>query len=279
MDLTQTILELKENTSKLVERFTTQADKWDQQVKNLVNEGKTKINNFIAGARGEYPASSLLLNPYFNLEDKGFPKYWELNNASWNCNHSFGLGVSDLTYELVPLAPVGDPGQKHWDSSIKEIFAKALGIPLRRCGALVGSMKILVFHGKTRTECHSSFHIRQRIFNYSKKAFSGGAYVYCDRWDLVDGARVDLRCNHARWGSSRGGSIRYNQGNEGVIKVTKSEKQSVGIRGITIGVKFKKTSTPENFTFAIAAPWLVCGYADDFVPPAIPELILNQIGG
>jgi hypothetical protein len=274
MDLTKAILELKENTSKLVERMATQSDKWDQQVKNLVNEGKTKINNFIAGARGEYPASSLLLNPYFNLEDNGFPKYWSLDNNDWNCNHEFGLGVSDLTYELVPLAPVGDPGQKHWDSSMKEMFANALGISLRNCGALVGSMKILVFHGKTKTECHSSFQIYQRIFNYSKKAFSGGAYVYCNRWDLVVGTQVRLRCNYAR----RGG-VKYDQGNEGVMKITTSVSDPVGIRGITIGVKFTKTSTPENFTFAIAAPWLVCGYADDFVPPAIPELILNQIGG
>ena len=44
MDLTQTILELKENTSKLVERMATQSDKWDQQVNDLVNYGKSKID-------------------------------------------------------------------------------------------------------------------------------------------------------------------------------------------------------------------------------------------
>jgi hypothetical protein len=37
MDLTQTILELKENTSKLVERMATQSDKWDQQVQEAVS--------------------------------------------------------------------------------------------------------------------------------------------------------------------------------------------------------------------------------------------------
>ncbi|GAB6075693.1 hypothetical protein [Desulfurobacterium crinifex] len=50
MDLTQTILELKENTSELLQRWTTQSDKWNQQVNDLVNYGKSKIDGFIAGA-------------------------------------------------------------------------------------------------------------------------------------------------------------------------------------------------------------------------------------
>jgi len=32
MDLTKAILELKDKTSQLLERFTTQADQWDQKV-------------------------------------------------------------------------------------------------------------------------------------------------------------------------------------------------------------------------------------------------------
>ena len=43
---------------------------------------KSQVDGFIAGARGEYPASSLLLNPYFNLENNGFPKYWDLTMAT-----------------------------------------------------------------------------------------------------------------------------------------------------------------------------------------------------
>jgi len=276
MDLTEAILDLKDKTSQLVERFTTQADQWDQKVNDAVNYAHTQVDNFIAGARREYPVSSLLINPYFNIEngDSGFPKYWTLQNNDWNCNHPFGLAVTDLTYELISLAPAGNAGKKYWDSSMKKMFAQALGISLRRCGALVGSAKILAFHGKTRTECHSSFQIYQRIFNYSKKAFSGGAYVYCNRWDLVVGAQVKLKCNYARWGGSK-----YLEGNEGVIKLVSREQSGTGIRGITIGVKFAKTDTPQDFTFAIAFPWLVCGYSDDFVPPAIPEMILNQLGG
>ncbi len=46
-DLTQMILELKNNTSQLLERWATQSDKWDQQV----NEAKTKVDSFIAGAK------------------------------------------------------------------------------------------------------------------------------------------------------------------------------------------------------------------------------------
>jgi len=50
MDLTKAILELKDKTSQLLERFTTQADKWDQKVNDAVNYAHTQVDNFIAGA-------------------------------------------------------------------------------------------------------------------------------------------------------------------------------------------------------------------------------------
>jgi hypothetical protein len=55
MDLTQTILELKENTSQLLERWTTQSDKWDQQVQAKINE----LEQWRQGVRGEYPVISI----------------------------------------------------------------------------------------------------------------------------------------------------------------------------------------------------------------------------
>jgi len=50
MDLTQAILELKNKTAQLLERFTTQADKWDKKVNDAVNYAHTQVDNFIAGA-------------------------------------------------------------------------------------------------------------------------------------------------------------------------------------------------------------------------------------
>jgi len=61
MDLTQVILDLKDKTSQLVERFTTQADQWDQKVNDAVNYAHTQVDNFIFGARGEYPVTPNLL--------------------------------------------------------------------------------------------------------------------------------------------------------------------------------------------------------------------------
>ena len=91
MDLTQTILELKENTSKLVERMATQSDKWDQQIKDLVKYGKSKIDGFIAGARKEYPALNLYKNPLFKGE-----KGKDFSFGGWNPRkHKY-------TYEAVP---------------------------------------------------------------------------------------------------------------------------------------------------------------------------------
>ncbi|WP_163328729.1 hypothetical protein GFV12_03180 [Desulfurobacterium thermolithotrophum] len=91
MDLTQTILELKENTSKLVERMATQSDKWDKQVNDLVNYGKSKIDGFIAGARKEYPALNLYKNPLFKGE-----KGKDFSFGGWNPQkHKY-------TYEAVP---------------------------------------------------------------------------------------------------------------------------------------------------------------------------------
>ncbi|GAB6075797.1 hypothetical protein [Desulfurobacterium crinifex] len=59
-DLTELLLEVKDNTSQLLERWTTQSDKWDQQVNDLVNYGKSKIDGFIAGARGEFVGTQLI---------------------------------------------------------------------------------------------------------------------------------------------------------------------------------------------------------------------------
>jgi len=74
MDLTKAILELKENTSKLVERMATQSDKWDQQVNDLVNYGKSKIDGFIAGARREFGTVNLLKNTQFlDSDGDNFP--------------------------------------------------------------------------------------------------------------------------------------------------------------------------------------------------------------
>jgi len=68
MDLTKAILDLKNDTSQLVERFATQADKWDQKVNDAVNYAHTQVDNFIAGARGEYPAVNLYKNPLYKGE-------------------------------------------------------------------------------------------------------------------------------------------------------------------------------------------------------------------
>jgi len=54
MDLTKAILELKDKTSQLLERFTTQADQWDQKVNDAVNYAHTQVDNFIAGAEARF---------------------------------------------------------------------------------------------------------------------------------------------------------------------------------------------------------------------------------
>ncbi|SMO58987.1 hypothetical protein SAMN06269117_1131, partial [Balnearium lithotrophicum] len=64
MDLTQAILELKNDTSQLVERFATQADKWDQKVNDAVNYAHSKVDGFVAGVRGEFPS----VNVHFNSQ-------------------------------------------------------------------------------------------------------------------------------------------------------------------------------------------------------------------
>jgi len=93
MDLTKAILELKENTSKLVERMATQSDKWDQQVKDLVNYGKSQIDGFIAGARGEFPVINLF--PF--TRDFGYTQDYDSNIPSpkgiyfWIANGSIQL--------------------------------------------------------------------------------------------------------------------------------------------------------------------------------------------
>jgi hypothetical protein len=46
-DLTELLLEVKDNTSQLLERWTTQSDKWDQEVQ----EAAAKVDSFIASAK------------------------------------------------------------------------------------------------------------------------------------------------------------------------------------------------------------------------------------
>ena len=144
-------------------------------------------------------------------------------------------------------------------------MAEATGICIRHCGALRGAVNILVFHGKTRTECHSSFQIGQDVFAWSRKVFSAGCYVYCNRWDLLHGVGIRTGCEFARWG----GAV-FQDATEGVLKIVVINRDNSikkGIRGIRIGAKVKQTDTPQEFTIAFVFPWLVCGYADDFVPP------------
>ena len=102
MDLTQTILELKENTSKLVERMATQSDKWDQQVNDLVNYGKSQIDGFIAGARGEYPFVNLIKREHWRFE----------KDDAGNFQHPFNFWTSNSVSPTLSFVDMSDPTQR-----------------------------------------------------------------------------------------------------------------------------------------------------------------------
>lgn len=224
--------------------------------KNIDNVGKIidNINSF------QSPSLNLVVNPYFNVtDDNGFPKYWSINNSNWSCNHSFGLDVKDLSWELINFAPVGE----YWDNPILSNLADSIGIEIRRCGSvnIRNPIKVLVFKGKTRTECHCSFQIMQRVSRfYSTKNMSAGVYIYSNRWDLVNGSEIMVDCKSARWGG------RKHNGTEGVLKLISNNinVRNFGARGITIGVKFNKTQSEEEFTVAFALPFVTIGYSDLF---------------
>jgi len=112
MDLTKAILELKENTSKLVERMATQSDKWDQQVNDLVNYGKSKIDGFIAGARGKFPLPENLIANSFMIDvdsNTGAPVGYSAQGVTIQAVHPFTKAFEGPYVAEKPANAVDDP--------------------------------------------------------------------------------------------------------------------------------------------------------------------------
>ena len=60
MDYESKLTELINTETQIIERVSTRFQEWD----NAVNEAKQRLDNFIQGARGEFPAVNLLKNSY-----------------------------------------------------------------------------------------------------------------------------------------------------------------------------------------------------------------------
>jgi len=102
MDLTQAILELKNKTSQLVERWATQSDKWDKQVNDAVNKVKSQVDNFIAGARSEFPLFPLHENPSF-IKDNGDGTYSVYGLYSVYTYGNPSVSISIVDDDTLPL--------------------------------------------------------------------------------------------------------------------------------------------------------------------------------
>jgi len=113
MDLTKAVLELKDKTSQLLERFTTQADKWDQKVNDAVNYAHTQVDNFIAGARSEFGAVNIIPDPYLKYQGTDSNGNPTGRGKFWNSFYYHGTNPSWKFIDLpdnVWSAPSYDPG-------------------------------------------------------------------------------------------------------------------------------------------------------------------------
>jgi len=125
MDLTKAILELKDKTSQLVERWATQSDKWDKQVNDAVNKVKTKVDSFIANARREYPSLNLYKNPLFKGE-----KGKDFSFGGWNPRgHKY-------TYEAVSWDY--NDTTKQMAQKIRSVITDDNGNLAVRCCSIIG---------------------------------------------------------------------------------------------------------------------------------------------
>jgi len=119
MDLTKAILELKDKTAQLLERFTTQADKWDQKVNDAVNYAHTKVDSFVTKARGEYPFVNLIKREHWRFE----------KDADGNFQHPFSFWTPDSVSPTLSFVDMSDPAQRDsLPQVVKDMLQALLGV-------------------------------------------------------------------------------------------------------------------------------------------------------
>ncbi len=264
-DLTELILEVKDNTSQLLERWTTQSDKWDQQVNDLVNYGKSQIDGFIAGARGEFGTVNLLKNTQFlDSDGDNFPDgYFTFYPSGATKTYTLitpDKGAADGTDEKIASQVLAkaftgnendEGGWTHWD---EKILYRVLKVTLQEFPPYDSTNKDWIWSFNQKT-----LHIA------SGSTITRGVSIYIP--DVYPDVVFSIHDNPSGSTYDGLGSI-VNQ--SGFFNLYAVQRQTAsGHLGFLLNV-YNKSSNPQDVTFYIGFPVFALGHAGNlkFIPEA-----------